>query len=73
MNKRKFWLVWNPMQGAPQKRHENRAAAEEEAKRIAYIHRESEVFVLEACASFEVPAQVQPVHTVFTRGAPGDE
>lgn len=52
--KDQFWLVWNENGSTPKYRHTIRANAEKEAERIARLAPGSEVFVVQAVASFKL-------------------
>lgn len=57
----KFWLVWVPSSGNPQKRHTTMDEAVAEAKRLAKTTKANEVFVMEMVArvSAEVVVTVE--------------
>ena len=48
-----FWMVWNEDGPGPRVKHETRARAEAEAKRLARANPGQRFVVLESCCAFE--------------------
>lgn len=73
-SKRKFWMVWNPLNGNPSKQHLTSIDAEAEACRLAKINRDTEFYVLAVESSVHVPSEVMPIATkYYGNNEAGDE